>query len=214
MKKKTYTIRPAQQIFHDRSAHGKKSPFPPSSPPEATDNAPADDTPEGATDQLTSDIPDEAAKTTEPAPETFNPQAAQSEAQPPQSEAPETEAAPCAECADPTNPNIKSQTNHEKDENIQPNPDLLRHDGHHSGAPASAPEPASGDNSQTPEDILQAGNTSEPDTTGERPRAIPRREYTLWELIRHRDYDTIYPDEPDPDAHVLASIRPSAWGDR
>lgn len=40
---------------------------------------------------------------------------------------------------------------------------------------------------------------------------INRREYSLWELIRHRDFDTLHPENPDPNAHVLANQRKSAW---
>jgi len=33
----------------------------------------------------------------------------------------------------------------------------------------------------------------------------------MWELIRHREYDTIHPDDPDPGSRVLAGMRTSAW---
>ena len=52
-------------------------------------------------------------------------------------------------------------------------------------------------------------------TTEERPDAtqsvINRRKYSLWELIRHRDYDTIVPETVDPNTQVLSDMRPSAW---
>lgn len=108
-----------------------------------------------------------------------------------------------------TNPNSKN----EKNENIQPDPVLQRDDRHDDGAHQTPPEPPAGDSSPSAQDILQ--DSQSPGDPRQRPRRrqspIPRREYTLWELIRHRDYDTLYPDDPDPADHVLASIRPSAW---
>lgn len=63
------------------------------------------------------------------------------------------------------------------------------------------------DSTDTPATAPAHKKTEE--TFGDCP--VNRREYTLWELIRHRDYDTIRPDAPDADSQVLAKPRPDVW---
>lgn len=41
----------------------------------------------------------------------------------------------------------------------------------------------------------------------------PKRRYTLWELVRHKDDDRPEQPDSDPNSTVLSTIRPSAWPD-